>query len=673
VKIKYRPEIDGLRAIAVFSVIFYHANFTLFNKSLFSGGFLGVDIFFVISGYLITSIILKEIYKTKSFSFVNFYERRIRRIIPALFFVMLCSLPFSYIILLPHALVDFSKSIISSIFFISNFYFNFSGNIYGAESTLSKPFLHTWSLSVEEQFYIFFPIFLIIVIKFFKKNLLSFLIIGVLISIFFSQYSSIYHPSFNFYQIFSRGFELLLGSLLSYFELNNVWRRSKSNRLLNQTLPILGILLIFFSVFFFNDTDLLPSFYSLIPLSGVCLIIWFANKNEPVTKILSNKIFLFLGLISYSLYLFHYPIFAFSRVSEMFNGYYKIIFIFLTIFISVFSYYFIERPFKDKKKISFKKLVTIFLSCILILILFSIYVIKEEGIKIRVPKIFHEKLEQSNVQFYQKENLQKVVLIGDSHSGSLEYNLSEELKKNNLSLFRFKTRIYLTNFNYVDRKTKKIYKEFIENNNKIDKFLEENPNLIVVYHQRWTTRILETLFDNEEGFKEYEREEGKFYNYFEPVNIQTTSQQEREKYIKAGLVSQINKIINKGHKLILVYPVPEMGFNPYKLLYSEYIKKHLFNKGQFSPISLSVSYDVFKKRNKIIFEILDSVQNHNIYRVYPHAYFCDKQIKNRCIANDKENIFYSDDDHLSLQGSNYVVNDIVKIIKKIENISKIHN
>ena len=170
-KFVYRPEIDGLRAIAVFSVTFYHANFFLLNKSLFSGGFLGVDIFFVISGYLITSIILKEIYKKNNFSFINFYERRVRRIIPALLFVMFCSLPFAYVILNIETIIDFSKSIISSIFFISNIYFNFTGNRYGEEHTLLKPFLHTWSLSVEEQFYILFFIFLILIFKFFKKYL----------------------------------------------------------------------------------------------------------------------------------------------------------------------------------------------------------------------------------------------------------------------------------------------------------------------------------------------------------------------------------------------------------------------------------------------------------------------------------------------------------------------
>ena len=158
-KLDYRPEIDGLRAIAVGAVILYHAQITIFGHQPFDGGFIGVDIFFVISGYLITSIILKELVTTGSFSFKNFYERRIRRILPVLFFVILMSLPFAWMYLMPTSLIDFSKSILYSLGFSSNFYFYHSGLEY-AESGLLKPFLHTWSLSVEEQYYILFPIVL---------------------------------------------------------------------------------------------------------------------------------------------------------------------------------------------------------------------------------------------------------------------------------------------------------------------------------------------------------------------------------------------------------------------------------------------------------------------------------------------------------------------------------
>jgi hypothetical protein len=128
---------------------------------------------------------------------------------------------------------------------------------------------------------------------------------------------------------------------------------------------------------------------------------------------------------------------------------------------------------------------------------------------------------------------------------------------------------------------------------------------------------------------------------------------------------QIKNIINQGHKLILVYPVPEMGFNPYKLLHSEFVRKFTFDVENYSPSILTSSYEVYKRRNKLIFEILDSVQSSNIYRVYPHTFFCDKEIKNRCVANDKEIIYYHDSNHLSGQGSKFVVADIIGIIKKI--------
>ena len=176
IKLKYRPEIDTLRAIAVSAVIIYHAKISLFGNLIFSGGFLGVDIFFIISGYLITSIILKELLEKNSFSFRNFYIKRVRRILPALLFVMLVSIPFSWIYLYPSDLVSFSKSILYSLGFGSNFYFHFSGLEYGSPEGILKPFLHTWSLSVEEQYYILFPIGLVVVFKFFRKYLIFFFI-----------------------------------------------------------------------------------------------------------------------------------------------------------------------------------------------------------------------------------------------------------------------------------------------------------------------------------------------------------------------------------------------------------------------------------------------------------------------------------------------------------------
>ena len=161
IKLSYRPEIDGLRAISVIAVVFYHVEIFFNDTKLFSGGFIGVDIFFVISGYLITSIIIKEIYSTNGFSLLNFYKRRARRILPALFGMIAISIIFAWTYLTPTSFMQYSKSILSSIFFFSNYFFYFEGLVYNAENSLLKPLLHTWSLSVEEQFYIIFPLLLI--------------------------------------------------------------------------------------------------------------------------------------------------------------------------------------------------------------------------------------------------------------------------------------------------------------------------------------------------------------------------------------------------------------------------------------------------------------------------------------------------------------------------------
>ena len=653
-KINYRPEIDGLRAIAVFSVITYHA-----RDTFLPGGFLGVDIFFVISGYLITSLILKELKLTNKFSFSNFYERRVRRIIPALLGMIILSTFISYITLLPDSFVDFSKSLISSIFSVSNFYFHYTGNLYGAESSLLKPLLHTWSLSVEEQFYILLPVTVFVIYKFFRKHLLKLIFSGILISLIFSQYISSAHSGFNFYLLPSRGFELLLGSLLAKLELDNGRMNRNSSLILNKILPIIGLSLIFYSLIFFNDKMLLPSFYSLVPIIGTMLVIWFSHKDELVTQILSNRSIVFFGLISYSLYLFHFPVFAFARYLNLLDNNLFIL-IFFVILISSLSYYFIERPFRNKKIISFRKLSISLIITIMGLIFFNSYVIYKDGIKERFPKIFHNLEYKEKINFNKQGTKGNVVLIGDSHSDAIAYHLNEELIKESFNLSRFITRLYVKNLNQYNYLTNQINESFINRNLKIEEYINKENNLIVVFHQRWTFSILGTFFDNEEGITEYDNESEKYAVKIKPTS-ENINEQQRIILVRKSIVSSINSILEKNHKVILVYPVPENAFDVPRSIYNK------LNKTNINVPILSTSYDVYKKRNKLVFETLDSIQNDNIYRVYPHKHFCDNQIKNRCVSNSKDKIYYFNDDHLSLQGSTFVVKDIVDIIKKINN------
>ena len=392
-KLTYRPEIDGLRGVAVIAVILYHSQINILGHKSFNGGFIGVDIFFVISGYLISSIIFKELFIKGSFSFKNFYERRIRRILPALLFVMLASLPFAWLYMRPTIFIDFSKSILYSIGFSSNFYFWYSGGRYGAESELLKPFLHTWSLSIEEQFYILFPIVFLVSFKYFKKYLIFILIFGFIISLGLADWGNKNHPSFNFYNLTSRGWELLAGSILSYFEIK-LGYRNRNNRL-GLILPTIGLILIIHAIIFFDDR-FHPSIYTLSPVLGVCLIIWFSKRDELITKILSTKFIVGIGLISYSLYLWHYPVFAFARIKNFnISEYEKLECIVLIIILSLLSYFFIEKPARDKKN-KMNTLVYIILLFIFILVSFNTLNIIKNGFKNRFPQILLSSIDVEN-------------------------------------------------------------------------------------------------------------------------------------------------------------------------------------------------------------------------------------------------------------------------------------
>ena len=200
-KLNYRPDIDGLRAIAIISVIIYHAKISINQTIIFKGGYLGVDIFFVISGYLISYILFEELKSNNKLCFKSFYQRRIRRIIPALIGVLLFSSIFAVFFLMPKDLIEYSKSSLASLSFVSNFLFYFSEISYGAEDGLLKPLLHTWSLSVEEQFYIIYPLLLIFFVKITKSKIKFIFYLFIFFSVIFSSYMSLNHASFNFYMI----------------------------------------------------------------------------------------------------------------------------------------------------------------------------------------------------------------------------------------------------------------------------------------------------------------------------------------------------------------------------------------------------------------------------------------------------------------------------------------
>ena len=338
---QYRREIDGLRALAIMPVLFFHAGF-----SSFSGGFVGVDVFFVISGYLISSLCIEELEKGK-FSILSFYERRARRLLPPLFLVLGFSIFFSWIWFLPEELMSFHKSLFSALFFVSNIFF-WQTSDYFAVSNM--PLLHTWSLAVEEQFYLIFPLFLILFWNLGIRVIFAVASVVLLLSFFLSDWASYTYPVANFYLLPTRGWELLVGVLVSFFLLN----RNKDfilNRNLDDLLSFIGLCLILFSITSFDSSTPFPGRYALYPVIGTALVVIFSSKKTRVGWFLGLKPLVGIGLLSYSLYLWHYPLFSFAEIrnlKELSDNLYLYL-ILISFVLSYISWKYIESPFRDRR------------------------------------------------------------------------------------------------------------------------------------------------------------------------------------------------------------------------------------------------------------------------------------------------------------------------------------
>jgi peptidoglycan/LPS O-acetylase OafA/YrhL len=343
----YRREIDGLRALAVLPVMLFHAGF-----ETFSGGFVGVDVFFVISGYLITSIILAELEKGK-FSIVNFYERRARRILPALFLVMFACIPFSWFWLITPDMKDFFQSLIAVSVFASNILFWRESSYFDTAAEL-KPLLHTWSLSVEEQYYVLFPLFLMLFWKLGKRWILVFLGLAFVTSLAAAQWAAKATPDAAFFLLPTRGWELLIGAFAAFY-LSDA-NRKDFGKGLSEAGGWLGVALILYAVFAYSKTTPFPGFYALAPTLGTALVILFATQQTTVGKFVGNKAFVGVGLISYSAYLWHQPLFAFARYRSLTEPNHLVFFLLavLALVLAYFSFKFVEASFRAKNKFSRK-------------------------------------------------------------------------------------------------------------------------------------------------------------------------------------------------------------------------------------------------------------------------------------------------------------------------------
>lgn len=367
---RYRAEIDGLRALAVIPVVLFHAGF-----GWASGGFVGVDVFFVISGFLITSIIISELQQDQ-FSMTSFYERRARRILPALTFMLLTCVPASWIFLNEYELGRFADGLLGIAFFVSNIVF-FKQDGYFDEASEFNPLIHTWSLAVEEQFYILFPLLLTILFRKgqFKRKYIGFTLVTLVsVSFILSIYlvnidASGESASRAFFLLPARVWELGFGAIAAFFLQSRKGEPVKGK--LSGGLAMAGIALILIPVGVYDSTTPFPGAFALTPVVGTCLVICFCDSESVAGKVLRNHMLVGIGLISYSLYLWHQPVLAFYRVLSgnlVIPVFVAIGLVAGSTLLAVTSWHFVEQPFRRKSEFSQRNVFLISSSSLLLLI-----------------------------------------------------------------------------------------------------------------------------------------------------------------------------------------------------------------------------------------------------------------------------------------------------------------
>jgi len=436
----YKPEIDGLRAIAVLLILFFHAGF-----EWASGGYVGVDVFFVISGYLITRNISREL-KNKKFSFTQFYIRRIKRLFPALFATLIIALLTAYILFSPADLERLGQSIQYAILSVSNFFFWQESGYFNDGSEI-KPLLHTWSLGVEEQFYLIWPAIIVGVSLFNKRlALVYFLIIAITVSLWLNSVYLETSASTVFFHLPFRIFEFAIGAMCVFFPNNR-----NNNKWVSNLLTLAGLLLIGYSGVLFNQNTIFPGLMALIPCLGTALIILSGQSNIS-QKFLSHQSMVKIGLISYSVYLIHWPLMVFYKY-WLFNEIeliQQIGLIVVSLLLGYLMWKYIEKPFRYKDKpVSTAKFYLKFAVLIAAILLLGYWTQYKKGWPERYPQEYFMSSEQrqQNLDRYwqgfneiiktqkKDQNQKNIVVLGNSHAVDLIYALIENEAKLNITFF----------------------------------------------------------------------------------------------------------------------------------------------------------------------------------------------------------------------------------------------
>ena len=616
----YRPDIDGLRALAVVPVVLFHA-----DVPGFSGGFVGVDVFFVISGFLITSIIRQEMVEGR-FSIIGFYERRARRILPALFVVMAACVPLSAMLLFPEQYESFATSLIAASLFVASFHFRMESGYFDLAAT-EKPLLHTWSLSVEEIFYVFFPLLLLFMARRQNRTVLIVLISLAALS-FLASVAALYNDPASRTAFFLppfRAWELLAGSLLVFLN-----PERKLPLALLQTTALIGLAFIVWPVVTYSENTVFPGLAAVLPCLGTVLIIFSGSHAKTVvSRGLSLPAMVFVGLISYSLYLWHWPLFVFAKAySQTALGALQVAgLIGLSVALAFVSWRVVERPFRNRTALPTRRQVfTAAAGATTVFLVIGMHGISTNGWITRFAPELRAILTAShdvdprqseclssdprvNGCRYGAENaISRVALWGDSHGAVYAQALGELAEQSGQS---------------VDIYT-----------------MPSCPPVVgwTAPNQPWRANCevfqsyaLETLLNSEDI--EFVLLSGRFPGY--PIA-------NRETGFPDALIETIDQLKSAGKQVALVYPVPEFGGHVPNILGEMVRRSDLSEALTTSRIRQT---ELFAEEEDVLDEL---VAAHQLIAIRPQDALCDETL---CYFSREGAVYYSDEIHLSLTGA----------------------
>lgn len=641
---KYRPDIDGLRAVAVLSVLFFHSGF-----GIFSGGYVGVDVFFVISGYLITTIIVREI-AAGDFSIRAFYERRFRRILPALVAVVLASLIVGCLLLPPDSVVELGRSAVATALFSSNIFFYMESGYFDAPAEL-KPLLHTWSLAVEEQYYIFFPLLLMFLARFGQRHYLAGLLVLGLASFMASVLLTASQPSLAFYLIPTRAWELFLGSVLALHVLP-----APTARPVREVLTFGGLALIVYSVFAFDAATVFPGSAAAVPTLGAALVIYAGlGGGSVVAAALSWRPVVFIGLISYSLYLWHWPVIVYTKLLTVHEPSTTVIaaMIAVTFVLSILSWRYIETPLRVgeilRKPGSLLK-ASFMASLAIIVIGWSL--VAADGLPGRYEVYFPEAFDTEHQRW---DDCKKVsdrlasgrglcslgadggnaqfILWGDSHAESLASGIDLSAKGAGVTGV-FATESACAPLLHIERPGRRKCELF---NIAMLEYIAEHPELeTIILVGRWSLLANGTRYKKESG---------------EPVQLRDTLTGEgatpsNEVLFELGLRRTVSALADMGKRVVIVETVPEVGFE----VPSAYLIAELTGRNVQTLIAPTV--EEYGARNAVANSVFASLSDSGAVEIIsPATALCDEKI---CAVTARGVPLYRDSNHLSTFGARYL-------------------